>query len=258
MSDVSVVTSCSAQGWVEYGETFVRSFQQHWPADVHLYLISEDRLPVPHIALQESAAAVDFLERNDTQRAKGRVRLHSDAGWTPKKAAEGYNFRYDAFRFAKKVFAIELAANRMRAGKLFWADGDIETFADVPESLLDALLPDAAALCCLDRGTYHSECGFVGYNLDHPQGLEFIRAFSALYSGGDVFRLQEWHDSWVFDWLRRELHTETKPITHHSRHHPFVNSVLGRYMDHKKGARKENGTPTRELVVNKDVGHWRR
>ncbi len=258
MSDCSVVTSCSAEGWAEYGETFVRSFQKHWPKGVHLYLISEDHLPVPYTRLQESPAAEAFLARHDTPRANGRKRIETDHGWTPKKIAEGYNFRYDAFRFAKKVFAIEIAAQRKRTGKLFWVDADTETFAALPEVLLYDLLPDDAALCCLDRGTYHSECGFVGYNLDHPEGFDFIRAFAALYASDEVFQLQEWHDSWVFDWLRRDLKIPTAPIAHQSRHHPFVNSVLGRFMDHKKGARKLTGTPPSQVLINKDVAYWQR
>lgn len=256
MSDLSVVTSCSAQGWKEYGETFVYTFQKYWPSDIKLYLVSEDELPVPHVSLHESPSATEFLKRNDTQRAKGRKRVEQDHGWTPKKIAEGYNFRYDAHRFAKKVFSIELAAQRAYTGKLFWVDADVVTFASPPLDMFNELLPDDAALCCLDRGTYHSECGFVGYNLDHPQGLEFIRAFAALYANDEVFSLQEWHDSWVFDWLRREMKTITRPIPHKSRHHPFVNSVLGTWADHKKGSRKENGTQAHELVINRDVPYW--
>lgn len=258
---LAVVTSCSAEGWLVYGRRFVETYVKHWPAEIPLYVVSEDVLPplmgATHLHLMGSEAASAFLKRNDNPRTRGRVRKSSDAGWTPNKISAGYNFRYDAFRFCKKVFAIDYVARRWTSGgKLFWVDMDVVTFADVPTSLLHRLLPADKALSCLDRGQYHSECGFVGYNLDHPQGMPFIAAFAELYASDEVFKLQEWHDSWVFDWLRRKMNVPTFAIPHQSRRHPFVNSELGRHMDHLKGARKAGGTPSREVVTNRDVGYW--
>ena len=206
---IAVVTSCSVNGWNDYGRRFVETYIKHWPAEIPLFVVSEDTLPTTkgvtylHLSCSESASL--FLTRNDNPRARGRVRKDRDAGWTPNKIAAGYNFRYDAFRFSKKVFAIDyVARNWITGGKLFWIDMDVVTFADISVSMLHRLLPPEKALCCLDRGQYHSECGFVGYNLDHQQGMPFVKAFAELYASDKVFKLQEWHDSWVFDWLRRK------------------------------------------------------
>jgi hypothetical protein len=263
--DTTVVTSCSAAGWEQYGRRFVETFCEHWPAAVTLIVYSEDL----HV-LRGPGRGVDarvtfrllhhpFLAQHAaSERAQGRVRLDTDHGWTPKKIAGGYNFRYDAYRFAKKVFAIEAAAEPIRGGRLFWVDADVVTFAPVPPVLFERMLPEGAVLSCLDRGEYHSECGFVGYNLDHPDARGFIAAFAGLYSSGRVFELKEWHDSWVFDWLRRRRDIAVHRIAHQSRHQPFVNSELGRYMDHLKGASKEKGkTPLQHLLVNRDIAYWR-
>lgn len=265
MSSISVVTSCSASGWNEYGHAFVRSFEEFWPLEVDYYLVSEDRGQLPIgggrcrvIDLLECRDADRFLRRHrDDKRASGHERLPTDVGWTPNKIAAGYNFRYDAFRFAKKVFAIAQVAQIVGHGRLFWVDADVVTFAPVPVALLERLLPESTALCCLDRGAYHSECGFVGYRLDHPRAREFIAAFAGLYASDEVFGLQEWHDSWVFDWLRRKMKVPSVAIPHRDRRHPFVNSELGQYMDHKKGARKQAGTRRSELRINRDVPYWR-
>lgn len=270
---ISVVTSCSAKGWEEYGQRFVRSFAEHWPAEIPLHLVSEDDLtsvalevPFPKqyrvMSLWSRAPqARAFHERHEfNPRMHGRERMPKDVGWTPKKQDRGYNFRYDAYRFAKKVFAIDLVAKEVECGRLFWIDADVVTFDDVPIHLLERMLPTDVALSCLDRGDYHSECGFVGYNLDHPQCREFIAAFADLYASDRVFELQEWHDSWVFDWLRREMNIPTFAIPHNSRHHPFVNSDLGKVMDHLKGARKAKGkTPVAEVLSSKkrEMDYWR-
>lgn len=262
---IAVVTSCSSSGWDEYGRRFCESFGAHWPGDVPLYVVSEDDLPLCHavtlqLDLRRHPPAAAFFERHrGNARAHGRVLMPGDVGWSEKKRAARYNFRYDAFRFAKKVFAIEMVAELVPHGRLFWVDADVLTFAAVPREFLEQLLPADKALCCLERGeSYHSECGFVGYNLDHDLGPVFIQEFAQLYASDRVFKLHEWHDSWVFDWLRRKLEVPVKPIAHCSRHQPFVNSKLGRYLDHLKGANKQLGkTPSRLLSTNRDVPYWR-
>jgi hypothetical protein len=175
--------------------------------------------------------------------------------------ASGYNFRFDACKFSKKVFAIAMIAEHLAIGppaKLFWIDADTITHAPVPLALLDRVLPDGAALSCLARQGYHSECGFVGYNFGHTAATRFIKSFEALYHSEAVFQLAEWHDSWVFDWLRNKLQTPTHNIPHKSKGHPFVNSVLGDYMDHMKGNRKKLGrTQKGEKLSHNNVPYWK-
>lgn len=253
----SVVTSFSAKGFEEYGARFVETFRTFWPAEVALYVVSEDWLPIPYWHLSASPAASDFLLRHqDSARAKGTAPEQM-----VREKRGSYNFRFDAYRFCKKVFAIDLIAKEVKTGKLFWVDGDVETFAEVPLDLLAKILPAGHAVSCLDRGHYHSECGFVGYDLDHPACRPFIEAFAALYGSDEVFNLGEWHDSWVFDWLRRKMSVPTFAIPHNSRSHPFVNSDLGHYMDHKKGRRKVLGkTPTQEVLSSKKraLPYWQK
>lgn len=261
---VAVVTSCSAQGWLQYGERFVRTFREHWPREVTLHLVSEDALPdcgagVKFWPLWASSSMAREFEKRHAHRpvACGREARAGQIGWKEKQRAAGYNFRYDVVRFAKKVFAIELVS-RTLGGRLYWVDADVVSFAPVSLGLLAELLPAQAALSCLDRGSYHSECGFVGYNLEHAAARAFIEAFAATYASDDVFRLAEWHDSWVFDHERRRMHTPTHAIPHCSRRHPFVNSVLGLYMDHLKGRRKDLGrTPAHEMVAGYNLPYWR-
>lgn len=280
MKHYNVVTSCSRAGWKLYGERFYRTFGEHWPEEVGLHVFSEDLIPEDFFEsiagadagpatrptgfydlLHYSPACRAFLERHaGNPAAHGRERLPWQDGWTPGKVAAGYNFRYDAFRFAKKVFAIEAARGEPYAlGKLFWVDMDVVTFAPVGLDLLDELLPDDAALSCLDRGaTYHSECGFVGYNLAHAEAVDFIMRFALTYATDQVLTLPQWHDSWVFDWLRRQTGIATHAIPHCSRHQPFINSALGRCMDHLKGGSKDQGRSSpRHMVAGHRHPYWR-
>lgn len=261
----SVVTSCSAQGWLAYGNLFVKSFLEHWPDDIDLYIISEDKLPIVGLPrrvqvwdLDENPRAKEFLEKYKTEKwAHGDVHTAVPSNVNRRPRANG-GFRFDAYKFSKKVFAIELVAKHMNQGRLFWVDADVVTFASVPVGFIETLLPEWAALSCLARPGYHSECGFVGYNLDNQNAKRFIDEFANLYHSGTVFLLDEWHDSWVFDWLRKKLTILTYDIPHRSKGHPFINSPLGQYMDHLKGARKIKGrTQPVEQVVYRRLEYWK-
>jgi hypothetical protein len=247
---IHVITSCSRAGFEKYGRKAIETLHRFWPQDIPLHLVSEDLLALsPEIGdhrkviyynlHQSSVWANEFhVKHKDNPRAHGR-----GAGFSVKHQDQkkGYSFRHDAYKFSKKVFAIELVARSIGSGRLIWLDADTVTFAGVPRDMLERLPPAEYPIACLDRPGYHSECGFIGYNLDHPDAMRFITEFAALYWGGRVFELQEWHDSWVFDWLRKSLGIHAYGIPHRNPSHPFVHSELGRYMDHMKGARKDHG-----------------
>lgn len=241
---LSIVTSCSLQGWKETGEACVDSLHRYWPSEVALHVVTEDYQLFNHeqryagrqVTFWDLLAhdpARQFLERHQNNRmARGK-------GAPTRRENHGYSFRHDAYKFSKKVFAIEQVAWAQRTGRLLWLDADTVTFTQVPLSLFAQLPPQDFALAHLARKNYHSECGFIGYNLDDRSALKFICDFAALYSTDQVFKLKEWHDSWVFDHMIKVSGIKAYQIPHTNVSHPFVCSVLGHYMDHKKGARKK-------------------
>lgn len=265
---VNVITSCSAIGWEKYGKRFVETFEQYWPKSIQLHVVSEDELPRQFLntegpkfwSLDDSKSWQTFRDNNAF-----RLWVHGNSSTPrPPKVAprwrenSGYNFRFDAYKFSKKVFAIELVTEQLKVGRALWLDADVLTFAPVPESLPELILPLSCAVSCLTRIGYHSECGCVGYNLDHPETAYFIKAFAGLYHTEEVFLLPEWHDSYTLDWLRNKLLTATYAIPHKSKGHPFINSLLGKYMDHLKGRRKDAGRTSKiEQTINHDVDYWR-
>jgi hypothetical protein len=242
---VSVVTSCSAVGWKQYGQRFVETFDKFWPPSVALYVASEDSLPVSNggrqvtfIDLNTNSGFGVFTQRNiQSPRANG-LRAGNMPVILDKRH---YNFRMDAIKFSKKVFALSMAANLVPAGRLIWLDADVVTIDFVPIEFLLTLPPSGSAIAYLSRRPYHSECGFVGYDLDHPATRPFIQRFVETYATDAVFKLKEWNDCFVFDYLRMTMCMPSYLIPHKSVAHPFVHSALGQYMDHLKGRRKQRG-----------------
>ena len=94
----------------------------------------------------------------------------------------------------------------------------------------------------------YSENGFTIFNKRHSLHKLFWEKINEMYNGGKLFQLEEWHDSFIFDQVRIYLEKQKnclninisdfgiKNIGNES--HVFVASILGDYMDHKKGGRK--------------------
>ena len=246
MNKVSVVTSCSFGGWHEYGFKCLESMLIHWPLEIDIYLVSEDKLPIEQVQKWEKREG-RLISRSlyDNAHAKFFYEQHANNAKAKGKGRPTYDFRLDAYRFSKKVFAIELIAAELKVGRLIWLDADTVTLNPVPLEMLQRMPPNGSAIAYLARlDSYHSECGWVAYNLDLEITRQFITQFSGLYHSGEVFKLKEWHDSWVFDWLRKRLNIASHKIPHNNNGHPFVYSELGQYMDHLKGNRKRLGMST--------------
>lgn len=244
-SAVTVMTSCSLAGWKEHGARCLDTLHRFWPAEVEVHIVSEDKLPVSAALMKQRHITVwDLLEvspqaREFYKRHENNKRVRGIGHGLP------YCFRHDAYKFSKKVFAVKVVADSLigsqRGGRLIWLDADTVTFLSPPMELLQRMPPHGSALACLDRGKYHSECGWIAYDLSHPMAHRFITEFANLFAADAFLPLPEWHDSWVFDWLRKQMKVPAHHIPHKSVSHPFVHSELGLYMDHLKGRRKQMG-----------------
>jgi len=164
-----------------------------------------------------------------------------------KRISSTYNYRYDAVRFAFKIFAIQQTLQERNVQNNFaWIDSDIVCVKDFQENDLNIFFPSNEFLASyLGREAFplpnpHSECGFVAYNYGHKDTANFIKDFLNLYIYGDIFSLKEWHDSFVFDVVRRDYQTRGMSFFNLSEafpdaDHPFMLSGLSEYFDHLKG-----------------------
>ena len=133
---------------------------------------------------------------------------------------------------------------------IVWIDADTYTHKSFSNLFLESLLPRDTMLTYLGREkesqAIYPECGFVGYNLKHPEIQNFINDWEKLYSTDEIFNLLEWHDSAVLWHLSKkyiaEKNIKINDIGHGagaSGHHVFVNSKLGIYIDHFKGEKRK-------------------
>ncbi len=250
--DITVVTTFSKACYERHAQLFTSSFDERWPEHIKLLVYSEDftgpwvrdeknsRIELLDL-LAESDGCRNFLERHrDDPVIAGRA-VNQPRTWGKAPRRDKYNFRFDAYKFCRKIFAIEAAAKRLKTGRLYWIDADTVTDQRVDLAALDAMLPPDKDIGYLGRQEgYHSECGFVAYRL--PEAMTFIDAFAQLFSQDFFIPLAEWHDSWLFDQIRKMY-----PALRYRDHNTFENrrvrifdmSPIGRFMIHLKGNMKD-------------------
>lgn len=264
----SVITTFHQPGLEQYAQKMIDTFESLWPKEIDLWLCAEACQPKiqrdnTHIIniLGESPELVDFITRH-----RNNPLAHGQDGppdvYHPKK-----QFRWDAVRFCYKVFSVALCAERIKTGWMIWIDADSHTHTPVNHDWLQQVCPDDYMMSYLGRGeNYHSECGWVAYNLDHPKTHQFIQEFVGMYQTDSIFQEREWHDSFIWDVVRRRYMNDTtnqflnlnpEPEGKGMAGHPFINSILGLHMDHCKGQRKEQGhSKPKEIRMHQDHPYW--
>jgi len=271
MKRYTVVTTFHQEGLKMYGQRMIDTFQQHWPEEVDLIVYTENCTPVvtkPNVRcidlMKASKQCRRFVKRHrDNPEAHGHRGPHNEHSWRPKK-----EFKWDAVRFCYKVFAVHHAVSTIDSDWIIWLDADSHTHSPVNMKFLDSVSPDQYIATHLGRGErYHSECGWVGYNMKHPEGINFVNDFAGMYINDTMFEYGEWHDSFLFD-VQRRLYRDNKNVEFYNLNphpdtkglagHPFINSELGLFIDHMKGNRKNRGhSNAREVQLHTDHPYWR-
>lgn len=247
----TVVTTFHEAGLKQYGQRMIDAFDQYWPHEVNLLVYAENCKPITgshRVQVMDLLALSPDLVRFKNKHANNPLAN----GTTPKiipKNLKDNTFKWDAVRFSHKVFAVIHACKTVESDWIIWLDADTVTFAPLSLDFLHSICDQQAMACYLGRDAkYHSECGWVAYNRRHPDLNSFIDRWRDLYVTEDIFRLDEYHDSFVFDVLRKDFQQQRRTRFHNlspelpkkGPGHPFIASQLGLYMDHMKGSKRKS------------------
>ena len=271
----AVITTFHQPGLTQYAQTMIDTFEQYWPDTVDLYCYAEDCRPIatkPNVHIldlhQQCPDLVQFKKKyQDVPWANGMEMKETGLPF------KDNNFKWDAVRFSNKVFTVIDAIKNINADWIIWLDADSKTHSSVSLEFLQRVCPGSYFVSYLGRRPkYHSECGWVAYNTRHRDAQQFSIDWRDLYMSGELFNLKEYHDSYVFDVLRKQylekgtqFYNLSPDLPGKGPGHPFIASELGTVMDHMKGdRRKELGHSLPDDVVNKNQGlnqnikYWKR
>jgi hypothetical protein len=142
--------------------------------------------PQDAVVINENEDHKKFLERN-------------------KDKEHPFDYRKQALRFSHKVWALKMACEfwKANAGKcryLIWMDADVIVTRNVTADEIAKCLPkEGDAVSYLGRKDWpHSECGWMAFDLQNG-GDVIIDEVYRRYVSDEIFKEEEWHDSWIFD-----------------------------------------------------------
>jgi hypothetical protein len=184
-------------------------------------------------------------------------------------------FKWNAIRFSNKVYAVFDACERS-SDWCVWMDADSFIHSDWSYEEFIKLLPEDKWLTYVGRGKGSQtwpECGFYGMNVKHPMCKQFLAEFERFYvdANNGIFELEEWHDSFVFGHILNLLKNIDANVYDYSADmylreaktggggHPLINGPLGKFMDHMKGGRKDQGkSKPSDIMVTRQEEYWKR
>lgn len=264
----TVVTTFNQDGYNQYGRRMLQTFLAAWPQDVQLLVYAESCTvaeSAPNLSVLDLAAVSPELTAFK-QRWSGVPKATGDVTSDPVRSRRkdaGKGFKWNAVRFAHKVYSIFHAARHVQTDWLIWMDADMVCHSPITVANLDALCPPNQDLCYLGRQGKYSECGLYAMNLNSKATRHFLWDFQLMYDEAEkgIFTLMEWHDSFVFDAVRanhplRQLDWSQGLIRGEG--HPLINSAWGAYLDHLKGDRKALGrSKDKDLRTPRSEQYWR-
>ena len=239
---IALVTSLNEKLYHYYGHMFYTSF--NWPFDTYVYhegwMPSKPPREFIHRNIHETNPELQkFLDRNNPKN------VWSTEQKDPSKIIPGTDFKRDACRFAYKIYAKPHLMLDCDYDYVFWVDADITFKKTITEKeVIKKFLPEGCAISFIDRPSYYSECGFVGYNLKEPITKSFIYNLRRYYTKDLLFKEREWHDSYVWDCVRKKylhgIRTHNLAPKINKVGNPWPDTYMAEYCDHLKGKRRKD------------------
>jgi len=276
MPNYSVVTTFHAKGYDQYAQKFLQTFIKNWPKEIMLNVYSED------CKINESSSNLQVFDLHLTSselvafknRWKDVAKANGDISKDPirsRRKDSNKKFKWDAIRFSHKVYSIFHCARNTNSDILIWMDADIICHSPITLNDIERLIPGSKDICYLGRDGKYPECGLYSLNLRSKTVLDFLSEFQRAYDDAEngIFRLDEWHDSYVFEQVRKKFNLnllswgenlpDLRPTQYNSKGegHPLINSEWGAFLDHLKGDRKELGKSRPiDLKIQRTESYW--
>lgn len=277
MSEITVVTTFHKPGLELYGQRFLDSFAERVDKRIKLLVYTENCEPVNpdpnQIVILNAAEALPKLNEFKS-RWKDVPKANGKCPW-PERRPRDWNkeFKWDAVRFANKVYAVFDACERSNDWCV-WMDADTYVHNNWSYEEFKNLLPDTSWITYVGRGKGSQtwpECGFYGLNLKNGICKEFLAEFERAYEDAEngIFLMDEWHDSFVFGTILNQIKKTQPNVLDYSAEmyltqaktggggHPLINTKLGKWIDHMKGDRKTLGkSKSSDIMVKRKEGYW--
>ena len=221
MATFKVITTWNNNLYEAYAHRFKKTY--NWPFEVIVY--NEDESILPDLK--------KFVDRNKHRQPISDFKEKS------------LDFITDGVRFSYKVYAYTHALMTQEVDGLICIDADSVFHKPIDEEWIKKHIHrDDCMMSYLGRGNHYSECGFLYFNLKHKDTIAYANRMKSLYDTDGIYNLKEQHDSYIWDYVRKEFEnrgTKNHNIGDGKPGHVQARSILGEVYDHTKGPRKLKG-----------------
>jgi len=229
--NIAVVTTFNNKLYKKYAYRFMETY--NWDFDLHVY--SENAIPgsyIDYIDLYSVPGCKEFVERNAERSAK-------DAQ---------VSYKFDSVRFSYKIYAYtDFILNKAKDyDGVICIDADSVFYKPIGSKWIkEHIHRDDCMMGYLGRAGYYSECGFLYFNMNHKDTLDYAAEMKKMYDTDSLYKEKEYHDSWIWDVVRNRFEknkgTKNFNIGDNAKGHVQARSPLGKIYDHTKGKRKVSG-----------------
>ena len=159
----------------------------------------------------------------------------------------------DGVRFCYKVYAYTHAImNYQDLDGIIGIDADSVFYKKIDEDWIKKHIHrDNCMMTYLGRPNY-SECGFLYFNMKHPDIQPYANRMKSLYDTDGIYNLKEQHDSFIWDYVRKEFEkrgTKNFDLGDGKMGHVQARSILGTVYDHTKGPRRKAAGKSAEFKL---------
>ena len=183
MTDITVVTTFHQPGLEQYGQRFLDSFAERVDKKIKLLVYAESCQPNnPDPSQIEIFDAFEALPKlNEFKSTWGQVPKANGIPPDDIKARRPKDwhkeFKWDAVRFAHKVYSIFNCAKICGTDKLMWMDADTICHSSIDMKRINEILLPAYDICYVGRDNKWPECGLYSINLKSQGGKTFLKEF---------------------------------------------------------------------------------
>jgi len=240
--NILVATCLNQKLFDEYGWKFFDSY--NWSFDLRVY--SEDIKEMP-TAYQHHQLVDLFTETNSKKFVERHKDIpeHNGLGKHAKGPEQAKSFDFDAVRFNYKVYAWTHAIlNAQGYDGVICIDADSVFYKPIDANWLRTHIHrDDTMMTYMGRPNY-SECGFLYFNMAHPDTLDYARSMQSQYDNDHIFNEDgPTHDSIIWDKVRVKYEekrgTKNHNIGDDKVGHVQARGVLGDVYDHIKGPKRK-------------------
>ena len=174
---IAVVTTFNNKLYKKYAYRFMETY--NWDFDLHVY--SENAIPGSYIDLYSVPGCKEFVERNAERSAK-------DAQ---------VSYKFDSVRFSYKIYAYtDFILNKAKDyDGVICIDADSVFYKPIGSKWIkEHIHRDDCMMGYLGRAGYYSECGFLYFNMNHKDTLDYAAEMKKMYDTDSLYKEKEYHE----------------------------------------------------------------